>query len=360
MKGKLAKREQSKAKKEKIVVPISKLACVTIYSAVLFLFLPSIAFDTFSIPSASMESTLTKGDYVICSNLHYGKRIILPLDIPIYYKNDAHNYQRLLPNYWRIFGFGAIKRNDVLVFNFPPDTEHEQIEMKKYFIKRCVALPADTFEIRDRKIYINSIALEEPYQPKFTFIIKTQAYVDEQVFVQFGVREVMKKSYGYMMYATDEQAKKLQTALKSVAFIRSNTHPKGIKGTYIHPPAALFKWNRDNFGKMLIPYQNLTIQVNPENLALYQQIILNYEGLEKIRIVDNRLFINDKEVFEYTFQQNYYFTLGDNRHNSYDSRYWGLVPENHIVGKPIMIAYSYDTEATNASFRWNRMLKWIE
>lgn len=360
MKSKLSRKRLLKAEESNHIIRISKTSCWAMYIAVLWLLLPNIAFDTFSIPSSSMESTLTKGDYVICSNLHYGKRVLLPWGIPLYYQSEQHTYQQLFPDYWRLFGFGQVERNDMLVFNFPPDTDHKHIDLKKHFIKRCVALPADTFEIRDRKIYINNLLLEEPYQPKFTFLVKTQAYIDEQVFVQFGVKEVMKKSYGYMVYATDAQAKKLQTALKAIAFVRPNIHPTGMKGAYIHPPAALFKWNRDNFGKMLIPYKNLTIQITPENLALYQQIICNYEGLKEVKVEENRLFINGKEFFEYTFRQNYYFTLGDNRHNSYDSRFWGLVPEDHIVGKPVMVAYSYDSEAIVPNFRWDRIMKWIE
>jgi signal peptidase I len=359
MKGKLAKKRKIDVKESVIIIHISSVSCWLMYLTVIGMFVSSIAFDTFSIPSASMESTLVRGDYVICSNLHYGKRILLPFELPLYYKGEQHTYQQLLPNYWRAFGFGSIQRNDVLVFNFPPD-ENENIESKKHFIKRCVALPADTFEIRDRKLYINDQQLTELYQPKFTFIVKTQAYIDELVFTQFDIKEVMKKNYGYMIYATDEQAKKLQNVLKKVAFIRPNLHPKGMKGTYIQPPSAPFKWNRDNFGKLLIPYENLTMPMTPENLALYGQLIYKYEGLENVKIEDNDLYINGRQVFEYTFRQNYYFTIGDNRHNSYDSRFWGLVPENHIAGKPIMIAYSHDPEQSMINIRWDRVLKWID
>lgn len=338
---------------------LQKWSCSTMYAVILFYLLQIFVLDSFSIPSASMESTLIKGDQVICSNIHYGKRWLFPFDIPLFYQDKSSIYHKIFPNYFRLWGLGGVERNDMLVFNFPADTE-KPIEQKKHFIKRCVALPADIFEIRDRKIFINNEQLEEAYQPKFTFLIKTHAYIDEAVFAQFGIKEANKKSYGYMICATDAEAKKLASAIRTVAKILPNIHPKGMKGTHIDPPAAAFRWNRDNFGKLLIPYKNLTIKATPENLALYQQVILHYEGLENVVIKDNRLFIGGKEYFQYTFQQNYYFTLGDNRHNSYDSRFWGLVPEDHIVGKPVMIGYSYNPEVGIASIRWDRVMKWVQ
>jgi signal peptidase I len=358
MKGKLSPKNKLQAPIKTLPILVSRASCFVLYNIILFYIFQNFVIDTFSIPSSSMESTLIKGDQVICSNLQYGKRLLFPFDIPIFYKDKNTIYHQLFPDYFRLWGLGAVGRNDMLVFNFPADTEHA-IEQKKHFIKRCVAIPADTFEIRDKKIYINNRLLEEPYQPKFTFIIKTQAYIDEEVFTQFSIKEVSKKSYGYMIYASDAKAKKLATALRSVAIVLPNVHPKGMKGTYIHPPAAAFRWNRDNFGKLLIPYKDLTIKTTPENLALYQQIILNYEGLRDVKIENDRLFIGGKEFFQYTFQQNYYFTLGDNRHNSYDSRFWGLVPEDHIVGKPMMVGYSYNPDEGVFSIRWDRVLKWI-
>jgi len=359
MKNKLLSNNRPQAPAKSLSLRISRWSCMAIYAVILFYLFQIFVIDTFSIPSASMENTLIKGDQVICSNIHYGKRWLFPFDIPLFYQDKNSVYHKIFPSYFRLWGLGKVERNDMLVFNFPPETG-KTIEQKKHFIKRCVAIAADIFEIRDRKIFINNVALEEPYQPQFTFLIRTQAYIDEQVFSQFGIKDADKKSYGYMIYATDAKAKKLATALRSVAKMVPNVHPKGMKGTYIDPPAAAFRWNRDNFGKLLIPYKNLTIKTTPENLALYQQVILNYEGLENVVIKNDRLFIGGKEHFQYTFQQNYYFTLGDNRHNSYDSRFWGLVPEDHIVGKPIMVGFSYDTDGNIANIRWDRLMKWVE
>jgi signal peptidase I len=338
---------------------ISKLACtITYIIIVLYLFRTLIA-DTFSIPGASMEGTLTKGDQVICSNIHYGKRILFPLHIPLFYQDKSGIYHKIFPAYFRGWGTSEIKRNDMLVFNFPADLDRF-IEQKQHYIKRCVGLPRDTFEIKDRKLYINDALLAEGhYQPQFSFLVKTQAEIDEKVFQQFGIHEFYKKEYGYLIYATEENAKRL-ASVRSITLIVPNTHPKGMKGTFILPPAAQFNWNRDNFGKLIIPYEGMTIKATPDNLALYKHLLLNYEGQKNIKIENDRLFINGKEFFQYTFTQNYYFTLGDNRHNSYDSRFWGLLPEDHIVGKPVLIAYSYNPNKDILAIRWDRLLKWID
>ncbi|GAB4479788.1 MAG: hypothetical protein OHK0057_32490 [Thermoflexibacter sp.] len=337
---------------------ISKASCLAIYITILLCLFRIFVAENFSIPGASMEGTLTKGDQVICSNIYYGKRILFPFDLPLFYQDKNSLYHQIFPSYWRLFGLRKIQRNDMLVFNFPADLEKD-IENKQHYIKRCIALPRDTFEIRDRKVYINDLLLEEVYEPQFSFLVKTQAEIDEKVFQQLGIQEFYKKEYGYLVYATEQNAKKL-SSIRSITMVMPNTLPKGMKGTFILPPAAQFNWNRDNFGKLVIPFKGMTIKATAENLALYQHIILNYEGLKKVKIENDRLFINGKELFQYTFKQNYYFTLGDNRHNSYDSRYWGLLPEDHIVGKPIMIAYSYNPDKGIFAIRWDRLWKWID
>jgi signal peptidase I len=337
---------------------VSKASCLAIYSILLLCLFRTFIAESFSIPGASMEGTLTKGDQVICSNIHYGKRVLLPFDLPLFYQDKNSMYHQLLPSYFRLFGLRKIQRNDMLVFNFPADLE-KNIEDKQYYIKRCIALPGDTFEIRDRKPYVNDLALEESYKPQFSFLVKTQAEIDKSVFQKFGIQEFYKKEYGYLIYTTEENAKRL-TSIRSITMVIPNTLPKGMKGSFILPPAAQFNWNRDNFGKLTVPFKGMTIKTTAENLALYKHIILHYEGLKKVKIEDDRLFINGKEFFQYTFTQNYYFTLGDNRHNSYDSRYWGLLPEDHVVGKPILVVYSYNPNKSIFAVRWDRIWKWID
>lgn len=321
--------------------------------------------EAFTIPTPSMEKSLLVGDFLFVSKFHYGARTPkTPLQVPLTHQRiwgtDIPSYSTLiqLPQY-RLPGFTSVKRNDVVVFNWPPDEEYPT-DLKTNYIKRCVAIAGDTLEIKSHQVYVNGAAIENPEKLQFKYYIVTDQTINERVFRQNDITEHYSIPGGYMLFTTPETAEKL----KALSFIKdviiSEAKP-GDPTPSIFPKAPnRFAWNEDNFGPLVIPAKGMTIPLTEDNIILYSNTILNYEGLENIELRDKALYLNGELLKEYTFQQDYYFMMGDNRHNSEDSRFWGFVPEDHIVGKAFLIWMSVDP---NGGFidkiRWSRLFNLI-
>lgn len=242
------------------------------WTAFTWIFLRTFFFQGYTVPSDSMEKTYIRGDRIVVNKIVFGARFpITPLGIP--FSNRYLDWIEL--PYFRLPAFGEIKRNDVLVFNFPIEI-NLPIDRRKEYVKRCVAVPGDILEIRFGKVFLN----EKPTKttPRNT---------------RFDVR--------------------------------------------IFPHSSYIKWSVNDIGPFLIPKIGLKIPMNTHNFYIYKQLIEVHEKV-KITNLGTVFFADGKEIKEYKFRQNYYYVLGDNAQNSFDSRFWGLVPESHIIGK-VMFKY---------------------
>lgn len=339
--------------------------------------------EAYTIPTPSMENSLLVGDFLFVSKFHYGTRTTsTPIQMPlthqkIWFTNIPSYVEWIkLPQY-RLPGLTHVKREDVVVFNVPPQFLNEgvdyPVDLKTNYIKRCVAIPGDTLRIRNSQVYINGTASPNPPDMQFKYNIISKDRISERNFEKFEIgmedftsqpQFLQNNNVLYSIVLTEEKFKEIKEAdLPYIVSIeRDNEETGGNAFPFYHERGAhKFNWNGDNFGPLWIPKKGATIAINDSTLSIYGQTIQLYDLNEDVKIEGNKLFVDGKEVQQYTFNQDYYFMMGDNRHNSLDSRYWGFVPENHIVGKAFFIWLSLDS---NASFfnkiRWSRFFKLIE
>ncbi|MDR6806182.1 signal peptidase I [Dyadobacter sp. BE34] len=335
-------------------------------------------FEAFTIPTPSMENSLLVGDFLFVSKLHYGTRTPkTPLQVPLTHQTiwgtNIPSYTSLiqLPQY-RLPGFSEVKRGDVVVFNYPPELQHP-VDLKTNYIKRCVGIPGDKVEVRDLQVYANGQAMENPPRMENEYFVATTTAVNEEkVFRDNGISEFNSftdgendtikgnEQMGYLVFTTTEIAAKLKTYdfVKSITLVKTDN---GITEPMLYPNSSLFKWNRDNYGPITVPKEGMTVQLTPENVAMYGPVIKNYEDNEDVVVEEKSVKIGGKAITSYTFKQDYYFMMGDNRHNSADSRYWGFVPMDHIVGKAVFVWMSIDPNPTSFfnKIRWSRIFRVI-
>ena len=395
-----------------------------IFALVAVYFINLFIFQNYQIPSSSLEKSLLVGDYLFVSKVSYGPRVPnTPLSFPLVQNTlPILNCKSYLDwpswDYKRVAGLGQIQRNDIVVFNFPagdtvatlqqnPDYYtlvqmygREAVRMNKHsfgeiiyrpvdkrenYVKRCVGLPGDSLSIRNNQVYINGKAAQNPKNMQLNYFVETETPLTETMFRNWGVSRDDYMPYGQPCTVTDPetlsflgfqpnangaynlvyrfpmteamvaQVKKLPSVKKVIV------EPEIIGGTMYYPVDYDNGWTRDNYGPIWIPKRGATIELTPENLALYRRCIKNYEHNE-LEEKDGVVYINGEKATTYTFQYDYYWMMGDNRHNSADSRSWGFVPEDHIVGKPIMIWLSLDKDRSliDGGIRWNRLFRWVD
>ena len=232
-------------------------------------------------------------------------------------------------------------------------------DRRENYVKRCVGLPGQTLQIKDRTIYINGKANKEPDNVQYTYQLKLKRHFTDEEMQEWGITmEELKdlNNYGYMPM-TNKTADILKKRPDIVESIKLNTDASELD---IYPLNGNMHWTRDNYGPIWIPAKGETIDLTLKDLPIYERPIRTYEG-NKLEVKDGKIFINDKETTKYTFKLDYYWMQGDNRHNSLDSRYWGFVPEDHIVGKPIFIWWSSDPDRGGFSgIRWSRLFRFVD
>lgn len=340
----------------------------------------------FTIPSSSLEKSLLVGDFLFVSKMHYGARVpmttvALPMvhdTIPVAKKKsylfDDHKGSNSWKNklqlpYMRFPGFQDIKRNDIVVFNQPADTllnmndfhpdrnYYKPIDKKTNLVKRCVGVAGDSLEIRDGYVYINGKKNELPDRAKLQFSYDVHfkgnisTYDDAlRILKKYDITDlgVDQATRMPVIQATDE-AIELAKNHPNIDHFEMRKSPKGQwdENTFPHDPN--YAWNFDNFGPLYIPEAGKTIALNLEVLPLYKRVISEYEG-NTLTVNGNQILINGEVATSYTFKQNYYWMMGDNRNNSLDARAWGFVPFDHVVGKPVFIWMSWDGKSP----RWER------
>ncbi len=347
--------------------------------------------EAFAIPTPSMESNLMVGDYLFVSKLHYGSRTPqTPLQLPLSHQKvwgtniPSYSTAIQLPTF-RLPGFTQVKNGDVVVFNYPPLRPNEPDypkDLRTNYIKRCIGIPGDVVQIKQEQVFVNGKAAALPERAQTAWFMKTTEVLDDRFFRQYDIVndfnspegpfinwqpvEVQNAAtnapelIGYRINTTRAMLDKLK-ALDWVKGVEPLTEPAGQTGTGIYG-SSVYAWNQDNFGPLTIPKKGMTVPVNRETIALYGPVISRYEDNANVVQTARGITIDGKPVTEYTFKQDYYFMMGDNRHNSEDSRYWGFVPEDHVVGKAVFVWMSVDPAPENIwhKIRWNRVFRLIK
>lgn len=333
-------------------------------------FIRWIFMEAYVIPTPSMERSLLVGDFLFVSKINYGPRTpATPLQLPLTHAKiwgtEIPSYLDLvkLPQY-RLPSLGKVERNDVVVFNYPPEFQHPK-DLRTHYIKRCIAIPGDVIEVRNGQVYINNEPGTNPALMQHRYFVATNQVIRDRVFSEYDIWEYAPSgkqdgTKGYVVLTTAESAQKLA----DLSFVQS-AEPIFMEKDYVEPrifpDARYYPWNADFFGPLEIPGRGKVIDIDEETLAMYGSTIQNYEDLNDVTIDVDKLIIDGHEVSSYTFTKNYYFMMGDNRHNSEDSRYWGFVSEDFIVGEASFIWMSLDNNAgITDRIRWNRIFKGIE
>ena len=254
---------------------------------------------------------------------------------------------------------GKVERGDVVVFNYPPEMEHPN-DLRTHYVKRCIGLPGDTLEIIASDVYINGQRMQDPDLKQMRYFVSTNQTIRERVFSDLGIWEYSRTGNGYMMLTTEENANKL-ASFDFVNSVSLQIADSSRSEYNIFPDVKYFPWNADYYGPLEIPYKGMTITIDEYTLAKYGSTIRDYEDNNNVSIDIDQLTIDGTQVTDYTFKKDYYFMMGDNRHNSLDSRYWGFVSEDFIVGEASFIWMSLDeNESFFNKIRWSRLFKAIE
>ncbi|WP_111671806.1 signal peptidase I [Algoriphagus litoralis] len=325
--------------------------------------------EPFTIPTASMEKSLLVGDFLFVSKMHYGTRIPkTPLQVPLTHQKiwgtEIPSYSDAIEiPYFRLPGFSDVERNDVVVFNYPVEFQYPS-DLKTNYIKRAVGIPGDVIEIKDGDLTVNGENSPKPAEMQYSYDLITNRPLTVDFFADYGINPesfmAFSNGAGYLIWCTDQTVERLKSS-PVVVSVSKRIMGKGEAEDSIFPKGSNYNWNRDNYGPLQIPAEGWTIDMTADNVIRYGFTIEKYEGHDQVEIKEGGLFIDGQKVETYTFKQNYYFMMGDNRHDSLDSRYWGFVPEDHIVGKAWFLWLSLDKyESMFSKIRWNRFFKGIE
>lgn len=348
--------------------------------------------EAYVIPTSSMEGSLLTGDFLFVSKANYGIRTpqtvaMIPLlhnRIP-YINRESYFSKPSLP-YFRVPGWEKVKRNDPVVFNYPegdsviimpgrtfsymdwartgklPQNFNESMlttrpmDKKDHYIKRCIGLPGDSLQIIERQVYINGEPIQNPHYIQYRYQVSSKGGpLNLKKMEEFGVNlRDMDESGTYFNF--DERMLEKVKSLGPEINVEIVQSQADTNARYLFPnDGRIMKyWTVDNYGPIFIPKKDMSVSITPYNLPLYQRIIGVYEG-NKLEVKNNQVYINDEVATEYTFKMDYYWMMGDNRHYSEDSRIWGFVPEDHIVGKPLFIWLSGKGGSPANGVRWNRI-----
>ena len=310
-----------------------------VFAVVVMLIVRTLIFDLFKIPTPSMEKNLLVGDHLFVSKLHYGTRTPITLGIPF---TKIHIKGLVLPH-TRLPGFSSVHRNDAVVFNWPDDVGYP-IDRKQHYIKRVIGLPGETIEVRDKVVYIDSVAMPLlPGMQQWYAVRKKDARfrLNGPALQNLGVdiQTLGSSPEEVRIIATPEAADEI-SKWPGIESVTPSVEPADPR-LQLYPPGR--DHSPDNYSPTWIPKKGATIQLTSENWPIYEPVIRRYEGHSTDRKQDGTFVIDGESVTSYTFGQDYYFMMGDNRNNSEDSRFWGFVPMSHIVGKAVLIYFSWDS-----------------
>ncbi|MFW6019995.1 MAG: signal peptidase I [Bacteroidales bacterium] len=356
--------------------------------------------EAYTIPTSSMEKSMLVGDFLFVSKIAYGPKVPnTPLSIPFMHhsipgSNMKSYVEWIKLPYYRFPGLSEIERKDVVVFNFPAgDTVvtnfpaqtynsivrqvgreaiwnnpqkfgkvvYRPVDKRENYVKRCVAMPGDSLEIVDQHVYINNNKQKLPEGAQFRYRVETKGgpihprFLDKNNITE---GDTLNQSFTEFMYVMTDEAKKNLERLPIVTSVDSVIQEQEQWNEAIFPHDPNYKWTLDNFGPLYIPEKGKTVQLNNKNIALYERIIDVYENND-LEIRNSDIYINGEKADTYTFKMDYFWMMGDNRHNSLDSRYWGFVPMDHIVGKAsfVWLSLDYSKRGLFSKIRFNKMFR---
>ncbi len=372
-----------------------------IFASVVATLIHTYIFQLYVIPTSSMEKSLLVGDYLYVSKASYGPKMPnTPLSFPFVHHTmplttEVKSFSDLIQlPYKRLAGVKPIKREDVVVFNFPAgDTvlvENQgvtyydvlrsyelsygkeegrrrlfddytviarPVDKRENYIKRLVAMPGDTLHIVNSQMTINGKAENKAKNAQFIYVVHTTSPLTETQLRSLNITEASGNGYIYQMPLSEEGAE----VVRGWSNVNNAEQYIAHGGTTdVFPHDDRYMWNADNYGPLWIPAKGATVELTLDNLPLYERVISLYEGNE-LRVEGEQIYINGSPASSYTFQMDYFWMMGDNRHNSADSRYWGFVPEDHIVGKASFVWLSLDAqESFPKNIRWDRIFTKIK
>ncbi len=369
-----------------------------VYALVLVYFLFLFVGQNYQIPSSSLEKSLLTGDFLWVNKVVYGPRVPqtplhFPLaqnTLPIFNCKSYIEHPQL--EYHRLKGLRNVERMDIVVFNFPAgdtvalkcpnpdyytlcqergrdvvrnnkevfgDIVYRPVDRRDNYVKRCLGLPGETLQIKDGIVYADGKAVPQPKNVQYLYYVETDGtLITDDVYDELGISMDDRHGSGsqYMLLLTGEMKKTLESK-PWVKFIQ-RIQPDSNETLYTYPVGVDYGWTHANYGPVWIPKKGAKIDLTLENLPLYERCIRNYEG-NTLEVKGNQILINGQPATSYTFKMDYYWMQGDNRDNSLDSRFWGFVPEDHIVGTPAIILISFDKDHSlfDGGIRWNRIFK---
>ena len=392
------KRNPPDGKQTKVVEWVDAI----IFAVIAATFIRMFFIEAYTIPTSSMEKSMLIGDYLFVSKLSYGPKMPnTPLSFPFVHhtmplSTSQKSYVEWIKNpYKRIAGFGNVKNNDVVVFNFPEgDTVAVKVQNQSYYqlvreygrdrvwkeketfgdiiarpvdkrenyIKRCVGIAGDVLQYKNGQLFVNGKEQQHFPGMQYDNIVTTDGTgINKRTLDQMKIAEADRHMYSntqYLFPLTLENEQKLK-AMKNVTAVQRTLIPAANWDKNIFPFSDKYQWNVDNFGPIEIPKKGQTVKLTMDNLPMYQRIIDLYEAND-LKVKDSIIYINGAKADSYTFKMNYYWMMGDNRHNSADSRYWGFVPEDHVVGKAVFIWLSMDKDQPFYNkVRWSRLFSFV-
>lgn len=409
-----------KKSKSKVTRTVMSWVDAIVYALILVYLVFTFVGQNYEIPSSSLEKSLLVGDYLWVNKMAYGPRVpMTPLHFPLVQNtfpviNTKSYIEWPQWRYHRLKGLGNVKTGDIVVFNFPagdtvatkmqnPDfytlvkyfgrdvvvnnpgqfgeIVYRPVDRRENYVKRAVGLPGETLKIVNGDIFINGKKQPQPTNVQFNYLFQTVRPLTDadwerykisrddvaQALVQPDPAEAVNWTQaGFDLSALSASpiyhlplTAKAVEELKKSGLLKALVREPAPAGEFLFPDGLSENWTRQDYGPVMIPRKGMTVRLTPENWPMYERVIRNYEYHTDSYVKDGRVYIDGKPADSYTFEMDYYFMMGDNRDCSLDSRYWGFVPEDHIVGKPMRVLISFDKDKSlfNGGIRWNRILK---